>query len=110
MWTDVNVGEQCITGLAIGGMAKGEWLTLGIRPEHLSLQSQAQSIVLQGALEATERLGDLTYLYLLLEGGLRITVAEQGDHQLVIDERVSVYARYDQLHFFNAKGQNLRCS
>ena len=88
------------------GAASGDRVTLGIRPEHLSLD-QGGDLALQGTVESVERLGDITYLYLSGEGDELITVAQQGDHEMPTDKTVTVYADSKRAHVFGADGKVL---
>ena len=86
--------------------ASGDKVTLGIRPEHLSLD-QGGDLSLQGTVASVERMGDITYLYLAGEGEELITVAQQGDHEIPTGETVTVYTDSKRAHLFNANGQIL---
>ncbi len=109
---DGEVAELRVGGSRVGevprmGFLAGDSVTLGVRPEHLSMAA-TEGLALSGTLEALERLGDITYLYLSLADGSQITVAEQGDRVLDIGELVSVYAAQDDLHLFDEAGQAMR--
>ncbi len=103
----LSVSDQTISGVPQTKLSVGHSVSLGIRPEHLSV-SKGEGISFKGNLEAIERLGDVTFLYLILTDGSRVTVAEQGDRQLEIGESVQVYAELDKLHLFDDKGRALR--
>ena len=104
---ELSLGESRLKGVPQVGASAGDKVTLGVRPEHLSAQDNG-GVAVSGELEAIERLGDITYLYLALADGTRVTVAEQGDRVLSMGDRVSVYAARDKLHLFNAEGQAMR--
>ncbi|MGB0867787.1 MAG: TOBE domain-containing protein, partial [Granulosicoccaceae bacterium] len=106
---ELHVGPSQLTGVAVAqsSMTAGEPVTLGVRPEHLSTTS-TDGVALDGNLEAIERLGDITYLYLKLADQSSVTVAEQGDHSLEVGEKIRIYAKREQLHLFDANGQAIR--
>lgn len=105
--TELSLGETRLIGVPQVGAAAGTKVTLGVRPEHLSTQDNG-GVAVSGELEAIERLGDITYLYLALADGTRVTVAEQGDRVLSIGDTVSVYAERDKLHLFDVEGMAMR--
>lgn len=94
--------------LAMQNLPEQANITLGIRPEHLSLEGDASHISLEGQVESVERMGDLTYVYLSIpahDGFL--TVAQNGDRELAMGSRIRVYANTQHLHFFDQAGQAL---
>lgn len=104
---ELGLGDSRLQGVVQVGASIGDKVTLGVRPEHLSTQDNG-GVAVSGELEAIERLGDITYLYLALLDGTRVTVAEQGDRVLSIGDTISVYAERNKLHLFDAEGVAIR--
>ncbi|HPQ96691.1 MAG: sn-glycerol-3-phosphate ABC transporter ATP-binding protein UgpC [Thiothrix sp.] len=105
----INVAGHRVSGIPrLGGMI-GQSVTLGVRPEHLSLEP-CEGLALDGQVESVERLGDITYLYLSLNGDTEnlLTVAQKGDHALARGAAVRVHAPHTVLHLFDAGGQALQ--
>ena len=104
----INIADQRLTGLPFRPVPAGQSLELGVRPEHLSLEP-CDGLALAGAVVSAERMGDITYLYLSMDGGedRLLIVAQQGDHDIQAGAVVNVYARQDTLHLFDAEGKSL---
>lgn len=111
--TAVNQGESGVSlslnGRALGavrytGRFMGDQLILGIRPEHFSLE-ESRGLVLEGDVVSVERMGDITYLYLSIGGDELITIAQQGDWNIPLGNKVKVYADPLESHLFDGGGQ-----
>ncbi|HPE62157.1 MAG TPA: sn-glycerol-3-phosphate ABC transporter ATP-binding protein UgpC [Thiolinea sp.] len=102
----VEVSGNRVNGIPRLVCLTGQSVTLGVRPEHLSLEP-CEGLALAGQVESVERLGDITYLYLSLNGDTEnlLTVAQKGDHELARGAEVRVYARQALLHLFDQEGQ-----
>ena len=80
-------------------------VTLGVRPEDLSLEEGTIS----ASLDASEPMGAETYLYLTTSAGSTVTVRAPGDISTSIDETYKLAPDPAKLHLFDAKsGQSLR--
>lgn len=84
------------------GLAVGDRVTLGIRPEHLRVDPA--SATLSSEVLVVERLGGETYLYAKVAGGDTIVVQTDGDNPARIRDRVPVHVDGDLCHLFNAQG------
>jgi multiple sugar transport system ATP-binding protein len=87
----------------------GEPLTLGIRPEHLSLvppsdgQTRAPSIV--RTLLLVEQLGEASYLHLEQPGGTPLVAKAAGTSTLRAGDRQTLYLPERACHLFDATGE-----
>ncbi|WP_020394370.1 ABC transporter ATP-binding protein [Thiolinea disciformis] len=88
----------------------GTQLTLGIRPEHLSLYGAETDLAIEGQIESVERMGDITYIYFSMPGHDLITMAQQGDHQLPIGQIIRAYAKPEKIHLFDESGKAIKLS
>ncbi len=88
------------------GLAQGSALTLGVRPEHLSLTA-AEGARLTLQVQAVERLGSQTFLYGTLPDGTWTTVEAPGDTALSVGSRVTAWVDPSHLHLFDAAEQAL---
>lgn len=82
-------------------------ITLGVRPEHLRETNKAD-FVISGVVDAVERLGDVSYIYLKTSSGKQVTAATPGTSAVKTGQEVSYGADMQNLHFFNSDGN--RCS
>jgi len=87
--------DACSAGL-------GEAVTLGIRPEHLSLDGPGG--VLQGEAAFAETLGHATYAY-VSHGDRTLTVQLPGEIRPKVGEALSLRVPPGKAHLFNAAGE-----
>ncbi|GGB93983.1 maltose/maltodextrin import ATP-binding protein MalK [Marinobacterium zhoushanense] len=83
--------------------------TLGIRPEHIELQPQADAIPVETRICVVEHLGNETLLYLttdLCEQPL--VVAVSGETSPEIGSALSIYLPLERCHLFDARGDAVR--
>ncbi len=78
-----------------------EAVTLGARPEHLSL---GEGGTLLGEALVIERLGSATFVHVKIEGGAMITVQAGDDHPVRLHDRVRVMVNGEMAHLFDASG------
>ncbi|GGA02874.1 ABC transporter ATP-binding protein [Elstera cyanobacteriorum] len=81
-------------------------LTLGIRPEHLSLTPQGGT-ELKLSVQAVERLGSQTFLYGTLADGAWITVEAPGETTFAVGSQVSAWIDPAAVHLFDSHDQAL---
>jgi multiple sugar transport system ATP-binding protein len=81
--------------------AAGTKLTLGVRPEHLSLQAQSGALALPIAVTQVERLGGLSLIYGTLPGdGPRVTVQSPGQVRTGVGDTLTAFAPAQSCHLF----------
>ncbi|HMD84127.1 MAG TPA: sn-glycerol-3-phosphate ABC transporter ATP-binding protein UgpC [Terriglobia bacterium] len=85
-------------------LGAGEKIKLGVRAEHLTLESEGE---LQGEIEALEHLGPRAYLHARLADGTRVVSQTDGDTQARMGDRVAFRVRAEATHLFNASGKAL---
>ena len=92
--------------------AAGTALTLGVRPEHLSLQPQAGALALPVTVAQVEQLGGLSLIYGTLPGQdtTRVTVQSAGQVRTAVGDTLTAYAPAEACHLFAADeaGRTLR--
>lgn len=81
-------------------------MTLGIRPEHLSLTPQ-DGLELSLTVQAVERLGSQSFLYGILPDGTWITLEAPGETALRVGSAVSAWINPAATHLFDADEQAL---
>jgi ABC-type sugar transport system ATPase subunit len=81
----------------------GDKLTLGCRPEHMSL-TNANEASLTGTVDLIERLGEVGYAYVKLSNGQTVTVEVRGASKRGTNDRVNVSFEAAKLQLFDANG------
>ena len=82
-----------------GGLAVGEEVTFGVRPEHMLPRDTGQ---MTGEVLVVERLGGETYLYVQTEAEQMLVVQADGESAVRVHERVGLEMRAEACHLFNA--------
>ncbi len=96
---DVPVASQIVQ--------PGQKLTVGIRPEHVTLTASERN-ALPAQIQAVEHLGSESYLHLQAESGELLTVRVSGETQVLPDQQVHLALNPASLHLFNADGDIMR--
>jgi multiple sugar transport system ATP-binding protein len=108
--TTVKMGDGSVLHVKADatGLALGEKLTLGIRPEHiLALVGDAEN-ALVGQVQVTEHLGDITYLYVGAANAKDpLTVKANADNPLRPGEEAHLSFPPNHCYLFNSAGQTL---
>ncbi|MBU3059753.1 maltose/maltodextrin ABC transporter ATP-binding protein MalK [Pseudomonas indica] len=90
------------------GIAPGEALTLGIRPEHFVDAEQAD-FSFHGEIAVAERLGDHNLLHLVVEGiEPMLTLRGDGNRRVQAGQPLAAGLRADKCHLFRADGEACR--
>jgi multiple sugar transport system ATP-binding protein len=84
-------------------LAPDQEVTLGIRPEHMSA-GESGPVALEGSVDAVERLGEASYVYMHLTDGTNITLRSPGDSKVEPGSRLTVSAASGAVHLFDADG------
>ncbi len=83
---------------------EGQPLSVGIRPEHVSL---AETGPITGSVEIVEHLGDETLAYVMLAPGRMITVRVAPDSDVEVGDRVGLAVRAESVCLFGEDGRAL---
>jgi multiple sugar transport system ATP-binding protein len=102
-------GEMVQIPVEAEGIAKGETLTFGIRPEHMQpLASDAREQIICRKVHAVENFGEYSYLYLTENGEDKPMIAKVSeDLQKAPGEMVSFFVKPFSRHLFDADGEAL---
>jgi ABC-type sugar transport system ATPase subunit len=115
---DGRVGEAGAAGIAIdvpglaplrfggngGALQAGDRVTVGVRPEHLSLGGGGDvNVTAQVAL--IEQLGDETFIYATLPAGDTLVVRAPGQNAVQANQSLSIGLSLDACHVFDAGEQ-----
>jgi len=84
-----------------GSVRPGSDVTLGVRPEHLSLGSDG---VMHGQVSVVEHLGGGTLVYVQTQGDDIIVVQADGDTDISVYDAVAVGIRPADCHLFDQNG------
>ncbi|HET9976349.1 MAG TPA: sn-glycerol-3-phosphate ABC transporter ATP-binding protein UgpC [Burkholderiaceae bacterium] len=100
---DGSVAPAFGGAVTVPGMraAAGTKLTLGVRPEHLSLQAQPGALPLPITVSQVEQLGGLSLVYgTLPNSDTRITVQSAGQVRTAVGDTLTAYAPPKACHLF----------
>jgi ABC-type sugar transport system ATPase subunit len=87
---------------------KGEAVTIGIRPEHLTLADDAQPCLLRGVARVVEHLGSDLFVHVGVDGAESpLIVRKAGDGSLVTGSALRVTCELDAVHVFDKAGRRL---
>ena len=86
-------------------ISSGDELTLGIRPEHLLINQEADAIW-EGKVFVIEKLGSGTFLYIEKENE-PLVVSSEGDLDMRVGDNVKIGFVADRCHLFSNKGDTL---
>ncbi len=87
---------------AIGVAYNGQNVTVGMRPEYLTIDPDGDTHVV----DLTESLGGVSYVYLVSDTGERIVAEERGDHRSVAGTRVGLSIDPSRIFLFDPKTED----
>ena len=85
------------------GIAEGQRLTLGIRPEHVRISSEADAMC-SGVVELVERLGHETFIEVRLLPTVVMSALLNGDAAVKVAEELHLTFAGDDCHLFHDNG------
>jgi multiple sugar transport system ATP-binding protein len=88
-----------------GSLSVGDRATLGIRPEHLRLNSNNPTLL--GEVLVVERLGGETFLYTRIAGGDTLVVQTDGDNPSRTHDRAFIQINGDLCYLFDQSGESV---
>jgi multiple sugar transport system ATP-binding protein len=97
----LNGGETLLASVDGRGLQRGQRVTLGVRPEHLRLDGEGQSVACTTVI--AERLGEHSYLHADHASGTLVAKAP-GDTPVGVGERLRVRVPADACHLFDEEG------
>ena len=90
------------------GWKPNESITVGVRPEHIELESGVSSTAVKGVVNIVEKLGGETYLHVeIAQGTPLIMVKLHGSHGPSRGERVTLYLPADRIYLFGSEGNSI---
>jgi multiple sugar transport system ATP-binding protein len=104
---EIHIESSSGTGLPGNGANPGDTVTVGIRPEALSVVDPADAM-LSGEVQITEQLGGETFIYVSLASGASITAEIQGQAAVKPGDRVGLAFAPDAYHVFHSDGVSIR--
>ena len=79
---------------------------LGIRPEHIKVNSKRQSVI-KGKIDVIEYLGADSFLFVDCKDLGIITVRVDGSHEFNLGEMLNLEFQTENTHFFDSSGATL---
>ena len=108
MTAKVCQGTRLRVPLASTAALPGGNVTVGIRPEHITLAAQGENTI-PAQIQVVEHLGNETYLYLQAASGEPLTVRVNGEADVLPEQHVHLLADAGSLHLFDEQGETMRC-
>jgi multiple sugar transport system ATP-binding protein len=106
----VTVSSKDISKIVVpvdgSGVSKGTSLTLGIRPEHISV-ADGKSKTAKGQVELIERLGHQSYIETKLSTGESLSALIDGTTLVSVSDAISLGFAGDDCHLFHENGEAL---
>jgi len=104
---DICQGAYHITAPQFDGLASsGASVTLGIRPEHITLEDGPGALPLQVTL--IEYLGEESIVYGVLKDGTKVTVKTPYRAHCADQDTTMITFRSNRLHLFDEMGEAIR--
>ncbi len=97
-------GHRMVLPVEATGVAKGDKVEVGIRPEHVKLGSGGFDI----SVNVLERLGGVSITYGTIGGGTRFCASLPGDARVTEGAPLSLTVAPEDCHLFDASGDVLR--
>ena len=97
-------GARFAVAAEAGRAQRGEAVTIGVRPEALRVAADG---ALHGDVRLVERLGGLTLLHVVLDGGQPVIVQSDGADTTRAHQEVRLAVDAGACHLFDAQGQAL---
>ena len=102
-------GGKVITPIKSGSALEGSNASFGIRPEDLSIVDGDKKPVLQGQVSLVESLGEVTMIYVDIEGRDEPLVAKlAGTHMFERGSTIKLTAEPEKMHVFDSEGISLQ--
>ena len=97
-------GAELSVAVDTSGQSVGAQLTLGVRPEHLVANAEPSVESLPGVVQATEHLGNITYLYLSVPGACHVVVRTDPECPFEAGQTVWLQVPAARAHLFTQEG------
>ncbi len=109
MTTSVEAGKLKTGGvtLDLGRDVTGA-ITLGIRPEHITIADGSGVKFAELTVDLVENLGGQTVVYATTTDGQALTIVLEGQRNVAIGSKVAAYVDPAKAHIFNAEGNAIR--
>ena len=98
--------EAFFAPAASNALAEGQTLTIGVRPEHLSVGAIG-AFAAKGSVELVERLGESSYAYVRRGDGQMLIAETRGRQTPIPGETISLGADLSDVHVFDENGRRL---
>ena len=106
---DVESGGKASVPIAGAASLDGVSVKLGVRPEDLRIAAAGEAPIINGVVDIVEALGEVTLLYVDVEGhGEPVLAKLPGYHEVERGTPVRLTAEPASLHLFGADGRSMR--
>ncbi|MET0742183.1 MAG: sn-glycerol-3-phosphate ABC transporter ATP-binding protein UgpC [Microvirga sp.] len=100
-------GVEATMAIPGPGIRAGEGVTVGVRPEHMA-DPDPQAIHLTGRIDAIERLGEASHVYMRLADGTDVIARAPGDLAAEPGDPFTARLSGTSLHVFDGEGEAVR--
>ncbi|WP_306120755.1 MULTISPECIES: ABC transporter ATP-binding protein [unclassified Roseitalea] len=105
---DVEGGGKAVVPIAGAPSLKGHPVKLGVRPEDLRIAGEGEQTIVSGKLDIAEALGEVTLLYVNVEGHEEPILAKlSGYVDIERGSEIHLTADAGDLHLFDGDGQSM---
>jgi multiple sugar transport system ATP-binding protein len=109
MTTSVEAGQLKTGGVSLDlGRDVTGAITLGIRPEHITIADGSGVKFAELTVDLVENLGGQTVVYATTTDGQALTIVLEGQRNVAIGSNVAAYVDPAKAHIFNAEGMAIR--
>ena len=92
---------------ASAALSEGAPVTIGVRPEHLTIGDASSPFAAKGAVELVERLGESSYAYVRRADGEMLVAETRGRRTPANGEAISLGADPADIHLFDEAGRRI---
>lgn len=100
-------GSEALIELSPGRLKSGDEVTVGVRPEHMA-NGGREVISLEGRVDAVERLGEASLVYMTLPSGEDVIARASGEDPVKPGDRFKSHVSGPALHVFDRAGRSVR--
>ncbi|MFZ2101603.1 MAG: sn-glycerol-3-phosphate ABC transporter ATP-binding protein UgpC [Oricola sp.] len=105
---DIDHAGKAVIPVRGDAKLNGQKISLGVRPEDLQIAGKGQDVLTSGTVDIVEALGEVTLLYIRMEGHAEALIAKlAGDVKIRRGDTVHLAAASDKLHLFDSDGKSL---
>ena len=103
-WARLDLPEQPCMSLQDRPLAQGDRVTVGVRPEALTIDAGPGDVVLHGEVATCEQLGHISYTHVSVGTDQSLVIQTGADVPFARKQKVTVKANASDFHVFDERG------